>query len=74
MGHSYESVKKDITEAICIIKNGGILHFDDYATFSTLENIKYGVLHGVNQLLETNLHSVLGVSFDRNGYGDIAIK
>ena len=72
--HSYESVKKDITGAMRVIKNGGILHFNDYTTFSPIENIKYGVLHAVNQLLETNLHSVLGVSFDRNGYGDIAIK
>lgn len=72
--HSYESVKKDIVAAYRIIKSGGIIQFNDYTTFSPVENMRYGVLHAVNEFLQTHNVEVLGLSLDKNGYEDLAVR
>ena len=72
--HSYNSVKKDIVSAYRVIKPGGIIQFNDYTTYSPLENAKYGVMHAVNEFIQTFKPEILGVSLDKNGYNDIALK
>lgn len=72
--HSYNGVKKDIEASYRVIKSGGIIQFNDYTTFSPVENTRYGVLHAVNEFLQTHNIEVLGLSLDKDGYHDVAIR
>ena len=74
--HSYESVSKDIAAAARKLKNGGILQFNDYCSYGTFERAPYGVLHAVNEFLESAAPAVrlVGMSLDRAGYHDLAVQ
>jgi hypothetical protein len=72
--HSYASVQKDIQAAYRVVKSGGIIQLNDYTTFSPIENIRYGVVHAVNEFIQKYSPEVLGVSLDKDGYNDIAIR
>jgi predicted O-methyltransferase YrrM len=72
--HSYESVKKDIESAYRVVKSGGVIQFNDYTTYSPVENMRYGVLHAVNEFLQKYSPEILGISLDKDGYNDIAIR
>ena len=72
--HSYDSLKKDIAASYRVLKSGGVIQFNDYTTFSPVEQRKYGVLHAVNEFLEAHDADVLGYSLDKNGYSDIAVR
>lgn len=73
--HSYESVSKDIAAAVCKLKNGGVLQFNDYCAYGTFERAPYGVLHAVNEFLESALAvRIVGMSLDRAGYHDLAVQ
>ncbi len=72
--HSYESVKKDIEAAYRVVKSGGVIQFNDYTTYSPIESMRYGVLHAVNEFIQRYSPEVLGISLDKDGYNDIAIR
>lgn len=73
--HTYEGVKKDIDVAYQKIRNGGIIQFNDYTTYSPCEQMEYGVLAAVNEFIESHPHvAILGLSLDRSGFHDIALK
>lgn len=72
--HSYQSVKKDIEAAYAKIKDGGIIQFNDYTHYGLLERGEYGVLFAVNEFIESKDIHLIGLSIDRSGYHDIAVR
>jgi predicted O-methyltransferase YrrM len=72
--HSYHGVVRDIAAAERKIKPGGVIQFNDYCTYSPPERIRYGVLDAVNEYLERSAAYVVGLSLERSGYHDIAIR
>lgn len=72
--HSYKSVQNDIQAAYRVVKSGGVIQFNDYTTFSPVENMRYGVLNAVNEFIQKYSPEVLGISLDKDGYNDIAIR
>ncbi len=71
--HSADGVRNDILVAHQKVKEGGIIQFNDYCTFSPGENIQYGVLNLVNSYIENHNITIVGLSLDRSGYHDIAL-
>lgn len=67
--HTYASVTNDINVAVQKIKPGGIIQFNDYCTTHG-----YGVLEAVNEFIEENDVDILGLSIDRSGYHDLAVR
>lgn len=49
--HSYEGLRRDISQAVRKIRPDGTLVFNDYVLWSALEMIDYGVVPAVNELL-----------------------
>jgi predicted O-methyltransferase YrrM len=72
--HSYTSVKTDIDHAVKKIKIGGIIQFNDYTNYSVVENCPYGVMDAVNEFIDSNDVSILGIGLHNKGYHDIAVK
>lgn len=73
--HTYDGVKKDIEVAYKKVRSGGILQFNDYTTYSSCEKMEYGVVTAVNEFLEAYSNvSIVGLSLDRSGFHDIALK
>lgn len=73
-GHDYDSVRKDIAVSHKKIKSGGIIQFNDYCTYSPPERMEYGVLNAVNAYIEMYQHELVGISIERSGYHDLAIR
>lgn len=72
--HSYDGICKDIRASWPKVKPGGIIQFNDYCTWSPAEQTEYGVLNAVNALIEEMQPQIIGLSLDRSGYHDIAIR
>lgn len=72
--HSFDGVRNDIIAAHHKVKPMGIIQFNDYCTFSPGENMQYGVLNLVNSYIENYGAQIVGLSLDRSGYHDIALK
>lgn len=73
--HTYEGVKKDIEVAYQKVKHGGIIQFNDYTNYSICDHMEFGVLYAVNEFLESHPDVVIiGLSLDRSGYHDLAVK
>ncbi|MDE2020045.1 MAG: class I SAM-dependent methyltransferase [Patescibacteria group bacterium] len=72
--HSYDGICKDIRASWPKVKPGGIIQFNDYCTWSPAEDMEYGVLNAVNALIEEMQTPIIGLSLDRSGYHDIAIR
>lgn len=72
--HDYESVKKDIAALLPVMKNGGIVQFNDYVTWSPTEQIPYGVVKAVNEFLLEGKHEVLYYCMHKTGFADLVVK
>jgi precorrin-6B methylase 2 len=72
--HSFDGVTKDIVAAIPILKENGLLVFNDYTSWSYLEHIPYGVAQAVHDLLDTGIWEVRGFAFHPWMYHDIALS
>lgn len=72
--HSYESVCKDIAVAYKKIKNNGIIQFNDYTTSTFNALHRYGVLQAVNEFMEQYDMDIIGLSLERSGYHDLAVR
>jgi hypothetical protein len=71
--HSYDGVKRDISEAIRTVKRNGVLVFNDYTTWSPLEVCNYGVLKAVNELVDSGEWDFLYFALHPWGYHDVAL-
>lgn len=72
--HRYSAVKKDALAALPKLRREGILQFNDYCTHNPYDNVEIGVLYVVNELLESGQYDILGMSLDRSGFHDIALR
>lgn len=73
-GHDYEDIKKDIEQAHKKIIHCGIIQFNDYCNYDCITNKKYGVLQAVNEYIENYNVEIIGISLDRCGFHDLAVK
>lgn len=72
--HSFEGVSKDIAVAKSKIKSDGYLVFNDYAIFSPLELIQYGVQRAVNDLCIDENFEIVYFAFCIRGYHDVCLR
>lgn len=71
--HSYDGVLQDINIAHRVVKPGGIVQINDYTTFCA-DGTPYGVLEVTNSYIENYHPEILGLSLERSGYHDIALR
>lgn len=72
--HSYDNVVRDGAAACKKVKPGGMLIFNDYIIWSHLENMWYGVIPVVNDLVVNKGGKVTAFALHPNMYADIAIQ
>ena len=71
--HDYDSVRKDADLAVPMVKDGGILVFNDYL-LQDLNQVAYGVVPVVNDLVVNHGWFVVGYAINHGLYSDIAIQ
>lgn len=72
--HSRDGVYEDVKVAHLKVRPGGIIQFNDYTNWSVMERQPYGVLEVVNDYIENNDAQVVGLSLERAGYHDLAVR
>ncbi len=72
--HSRDGVYEDVKVAHLKVRPGGIIQFNDYTNWSVMERQPYGVLDVVNDYIESNDAQVVGLSLERAGYHDLAMR
>lgn len=72
--HSYEGVARDIEQAKLLIKQDGLLIFNDYALYSPFEEMQYGVMRAVNDLILDEGFEMTYYALDTLGYNDVAVR
>ena len=72
--HTYKDVSRDIVAAVTKLKPGGLLLFNDYTAWSPVEVAPYGVLRAVNELLQGEEWTVMGLGLHGLGYHDICLR
>jgi SAM-dependent methyltransferase len=72
--HSYAGVRRDLEQAALKIQDDGWIVCNDYAVFSPLEGIKYGVCRAVNELCLRQGFEILYLGLHPWGYHDVAIR
>jgi len=73
-GHDYENVKRDAELSKRILKDSGILVFNDYIMFDHFMNSHYGVVPAVNELVVNDGWRVIGFALSKQMFCDIAIQ
>lgn len=71
--HTYEGVKRDVTQAVKKLRPEGTLVFNDYVLFDHAGN-PYGVVPAVNELLTGGGWEVVAFAFHALMYCDIALR
>ncbi len=72
--HDYRDVIKDVKEAVRVVKNGGVIQFNDYIYFDYNSKIYYGVMPAVNKFVNTTNSKVIYYCLSRNGFDDIVVQ
>ena len=72
--HSYAGVVLDIGQALRVVKQNGLIVFNDYVKYSALELIQYGVMEAVNDLCLTHAFEMVGLALHGLGYFDVALE
>lgn len=72
--HSYEGVSRDIEQAKLLIKQDGLLIFNDYAIYSPFEKMQYGVMRAVNDLILDEGFEMAYYALNTLGYNDVAVR
>jgi glycosyltransferase involved in cell wall biosynthesis len=73
-GHDYDNVRKDALVSARKIKPDGTLIFNDYIMYDHLQQVEYGVVQAVNQLVVDAGWRVVGFALDHIMFCDIAIR
>lgn len=73
-GHDYENVARDGAISAQKIKRDGILIFNDYVLYDPFNQVEYGVVPAVNEMLATEQWLVLGLALQKHMFCDIAIS
>ncbi len=72
--HRYEGVRADAMMALRKIKPRGHLLFNDYTTWSPLENCEYGVMRVVHELCDEHGWIMAALGLHVMGYHDVALR
>lgn len=72
--HDYESVKKDADVSTEKLKPEGVLIFNDYIRYSHYDDMYYGIVPVVNDLVVNQGFEVTGFALQVEMYCDIAIR
>jgi Methyltransferase domain len=73
-GHDYESVKRDTDLSTRLVKDTGVLVFNDYTMYDHFTNSQYGVVPAVNELIVHQGWRVAGFALEKNMFCDIALS
>lgn len=72
--HTYQGVRADAMTALRKIKPNGLVLFNDYTTWSPLENCEYGVMRVVHELCDEHGWILVGLGLHVMGYHDVALR
>ncbi len=72
--HDCATVSDDIEKLLPKMKSGGIVQFNDYATFNLRFAQPYGVKAAVNRLINSKRVSVVGHGLCPLGFDDVAVR
>ena len=72
--HDYGSVKKDLKEAIKVLKRNGIIILNDYIMYDHFTKEEYGVVQATNEFLIENDYEMLYLALHPNMFCDLLIK
>lgn len=72
--HDFKTVSDDIEKILPKIKVGGIIQFNDYATFNLRFAQPYGVKAAVNKLINSRRVAVVGHGLCPLGFDDVAVR
>lgn len=73
-GHEYATVSDDINKILPKMKKGGIIQFNDYATFNLRFGLPIGVRSAVNHLINSKKVNIVGLGLCPMGFDDIAVR
>jgi hypothetical protein len=73
-GHSYEEVKKDIQQVKRVIKDTGIIQFNDYTLFDAFAFVPYGVPKAVHEFILEENYEILYLCLHRQFFCDIVVR
>lgn len=73
-GHSYDDVSHDAMHALRMIKQDGLIIFNDYTMMDPLYNVPYGVVQAVNEIVTKGVWKVVGLSLNSHMFCDVALR
>jgi hypothetical protein len=73
-GHSYDEVKKDISQAKKKIKDTGIIQFNDYTLFDAFAFIPYGVPKAVHEFMLAENYEMLFLCLHQQFFCDVVVR
>ena len=72
--HSYPGVRADALVALQKVRPDGWLVFNDYLSWSPLENCEYGVMRVVHELCDEHGWAMVALGLHVMGYHDVALR
>jgi hypothetical protein len=72
--HDFKNVSADIENILPKMRRGGIVQFNDYATFNLRFAMPYGVKAAVNNLINSGRVAVVGYGLCPLGFDDVAVR
>ena len=72
--HSYQGVAKNLEQAARKIKEDGWIVCNNYAVYSPLEGVKYGVCRAVNEFCLNRGFEIRYLALHHWGYHNVALK
>ena len=73
-GHTYEEVVKDIQQVKRVIKDTGIIQFNDYTLFDAFAFVPYGVPKAVHEFILEENYEVLYLCLHRQFFCDLVVR
>ena len=73
-GHSYIEVTKDIEQVSRIIKDTGIIQFNDYTLFDSFAFVPYGVPKAVHEFMLRENYELLYLCLHRQFFCDVVVR
>ncbi len=72
--YSYDTVLNNTIEAFRILKEGGIIVFNNYTKFDVIGNQPYGVVDAANNFISQNGLKILGLSLEQDMFCNLAVQ
>jgi SAM-dependent methyltransferase len=72
--HRYRSVKKDLEQALRLVKPDGYIVLNDYIFYSHVENTEYGVIHAANEVCVNEGFEMIYLALHPQMYCDVVLR